>query len=646
MMPTLEPQRLTELLGSDPVLGDEALEYFASLGPSCLDALLPVKGDPPPANAQASRRLAKLCRRFGDAAVPTLIQAIEKGSWQTKVCAATCFDQYKFEYGDKTPELLVKLLKHTDFDVVRCALEALGYMGAYTWAYSLIDDDVGSPKRGEYAFGKIGPHALHALMLMVPRTPHSEEIERLLRTIELHFEALEGHLKPSNPAADLRSGCLGFGPAAADPLMRMWLTHRKEVFRRASLESLSVIGLRRTASAVASRVRDLSESRNLRGDGMRYLGDIGGPVAVDVLETLLATPGVNEEFRDALLWGISSLYPEATRSLAESDLQKIVSQEWSQAKLHLVHGLGFRREGEALVRTCLYDIDPMVRGAAALSLARLKRGDALPEVRVALREASDGFERALVLCGLIFAGELWYTQELHRALCELDSKEQGIWRLLIRWRREFVGALATDADPRFALSWSDVLRVELADCQERLAEWQGAYGRGDAKRASKPSPTLLDTRPARDLIFISYSHADDTLCKEFLKMVRPTAQKHGLKIWSDHEIAVSSVWREEIEKALTQTQIAVLLVSPDFLDSSFIQKNELPPLLEAARTQGARIFWVACRHCNVEDTEIGKFQGVNKPSKPLSGLSKTAREMELQRISQELFKLAQRISGS
>lgn len=152
--------------------------------------------------------------------------------------------------------------------------------------------------------------------------------------------------------------------------------------------------------------------------------------------------------------------------------------------------------------------------------------------------------------------------------------------------------------------------------------------------------TASPQQQARDLIFISYSHADDDLCKQFLKMVRPTAQKRGLKIWSDHEISVGTIWRDEIEKALARTRITVLLVSPDFLASGFIEKNELPPLLEAARTQGAHIFLIACRPCNVEDTELGKFQGAN-PSKPLSVLSRVAREKEMQRISQQLFRLSQ-----
>jgi hypothetical protein len=215
-----------------------------------------------------------------------------------------------------------------------------------------------------------------------------------------------------------------------------------------------------------------------------------------------------------------------------------------------------------------------------------------------------------------------------------------------RWRQEFVGALAAGPDPRFAAAWSEVMRIEVAACQERLAAWKGAYPAG-AKTAAAPSSPATAAKAAapqgqtRDLIFISYSHADEELCKEFLKMLRPTAEKHGLKIWSDHEIPVGAIWRDEIENALARARIGVLLVSPDFLDSSFVKKNELPHLLEAARTQGARIFWIACRDCNVEDTEIGKFQGANRPSKPLSALRRAARGKEMQRISHELFRVSQ-----
>lgn len=641
-----DDKHVAEFLGSDPVVGNEAVEYFTSIGPECLRFFLPLSSDPPVGSSgdQFQLRFAKLCRRFGDAAIPILCEALEKGQYFTKLVAATGFDRYPFEVGDKNSNRLAELLTHKDFDVVNSAMLALGYMGAYSWAGDLTSANVASPKQGTYVFQKLGGWALRALLLMIARTREMARVDQLLSYVEQHFEAMEEHLKTDNPASELLNRCLEFGPSAADPLIRRWLRHSRQIYREASLRSLSAIGLRRTAAAVAERLEDSSEEEALRSSAARYLGDIGGSVAVETLERLLGSPGLSAALRDGILWGLSGAYPEATHPLEPRVIEEILQPD-SQMKVHLLHSLGFRREGEAYVRRCLHSTDAMTRGAAAISLARILGADALDVLRVARREATDTFERALVMCALIFAGEVSLTPELGAALSGISA----ISRLTRRWIDEFVGALATDPDPRFAAAWAEVMRVELAACQQRLAAWNGAYAIGAQRGPSSPTRgtaagTASPQPQARDLIFISYSHADDDICKEFLKMVHPTAQKHGLKIWSDHEIPVSAIWRKEIEKALARTRIAVLLVSSDFLASSFIEKNELPPLLEAARTQGAHIFWIACRPCNVEDTEIGKFQGANPPSKPLSALSKVAREKEMQRISQQLFRLSQATS--
>jgi HEAT repeat protein len=641
-----DDRHLSEFLGSDPVVGNQAVEYFTSLGPECLRFFLPLSGDPPVGSFgdQFQLRFAKLCWRFGDAAIPILCEALEKGQHFTKFAAATGFDRFPFELGDKNSNRLAELLTHKDFEVVNSAMLALGYMGAYSWAGDLTSANVASPKRGTYVFEKLGGWALRALLLMIARTREMAHVDQLLSCVEQHFEAMEEHLKTHNPAGELLNRCLEFGPSAADPLIRRWLRHSRQIYREASLRSLSAIGLRRTATAVAERLEDSSEEEALRSSAASYLGDIGGSVAVETLERWLGSPGLSAVLRDGVLLGLSSTYPEATRPLEPRVIEEILQHGW-QMKDHLLHSLGFRREGEAYVRHCLHSTDAITRGAAAISLARIVGADALDVLRIAHREATDTFERALVMCALIFAGEVSHTQELGTALSGIAT----ISRLTRRWRDEFVGALATDPDPRFAAAWGEVMRVELAACQQRLAAWKGAYPVDAQRGASSPTRETAagpaSPQPqARDLIFISYSHADDVLCEEFLKMVRPTAQKHGLKIWSDHEIPVGAIWREEIEKALARTRIAVLLVSSDFLASGFIEKNELPPLLGAARTQGAHIFWIACRPCNVEDTEIGKFQGANPPSKPLSALSRVAREKEMQRISQQLFRLGQTIS--
>jgi hypothetical protein len=70
-----------------------------------------------------------------------------------------------------------------------------------------------------------------------------------------------------------------------------------------------------------------------------------------------------------------------------------------------------------------------------------------------------------------------------------------------------------------------------------------------------------------------------------------------------------------------------MLISADFLASEFIIDNELPPLLQAAASEGVMILPVIISPCRFEKTEgIHQFQAVNTPSKPLTALDKTKRE--------------------
>lgn len=104
-------------------------------------------------------------------------------------------------------------------------------------------------------------------------------------------------------------------------------------------------------------------------------------------------------------------------------------------------------------------------------------------------------------------------------------------------------------------------------------------------------------------------------------------QESLLDVWADTRIKTGQDWKREIALALDRASVAILLISADFLASEFIRNNELPPLLEAARTDGVKIMPVILGHCGYESMpHLKKFQAINSPSKPVSSMSVTARD--------------------
>lgn len=133
-------------------------------------------------------------------------------------------------------------------------------------------------------------------------------------------------------------------------------------------------------------------------------------------------------------------------------------------------------------------------------------------------------------------------------------------------------------------------------------------------------------KSARTKVFISYSHKDKRWLEQLQVHLKPLEREGIIDRWDDSRIRTGQKWKEEIEKALAQAKVAILLVSPEFLASDFVIENELPPILEAQEKEGLSVFPVLLSPSLFIDTKsLSQFQAVNDPSKTLSELRPAAR---------------------
>jgi hypothetical protein len=67
------------------------------------------------------------------------------------------------------------------------------------------------------------------------------------------------------------------------------------------------------------------------------------------------------------------------------------------------------------------------------------------------------------------------------------------------------------------------------------------------------------------VVFVSYCRQDAEWLRRFEVMLKPEVRERGIEVWSDTSIAASRTWRPEIDAAIARADVALLLVSPDFL---------------------------------------------------------------------------------
>ena len=159
-------------------------------------------------------------------------------------------------------------------------------------------------------------------------------------------------------------------------------------------------------------------------------------------------------------------------------------------------------------------------------------------------------------------------------------------------------------------------------------------GKGSAHPAQASSATEPRAYAKRRL-FVSYSHTDKQFLDRLMIHLRPLERKGMVDLWADTRITAGADWKAQISQSLAGANIAILMVSADFLASDFISNNELPPLLEQAELAGTRIIPVILKPSGFQrDPVLSRFQAINDPKTPLIAMDEAARETLFAKVAE------------
>ena len=147
------------------------------------------------------------------------------------------------------------------------------------------------------------------------------------------------------------------------------------------------------------------------------------------------------------------------------------------------------------------------------------------------------------------------------------------------------------------------------------------------RRASEPAVSAgeNDERPQEGspahrravTLFCSYAHEDARLRQQFERSISHLLRQRLIEVWHDGEILPGNEWQTEIDRELAAADLIILLVSPDFMQSSFINEVELQRAIERHQAGKARVIPVILRPVTTLGV-LAKLEALPQKAKPVT----------------------------
>jgi hypothetical protein len=139
--------------------------------------------------------------------------------------------------------------------------------------------------------------------------------------------------------------------------------------------------------------------------------------------------------------------------------------------------------------------------------------------------------------------------------------------------------------------------------------------------ASPSAETMSESEKDLDrpiAAFCSYASKDDPFREQLLTAIAMLERQGLLKIWHFRELEPGVEWDAEIRRQLSASQMILLLVSPDFLNSKYSWNEEVTYALKRHAEGSARVIPIIIRPCDWKHAPLNTLQALPKDGVPIT----------------------------
>src|SRR5262245_21888007 len=119
-------------------------------------------------------------------------------------------------------------------------------------------------------------------------------------------------------------------------------------------------------------------------------------------------------------------------------------------------------------------------------------------------------------------------------------------------------------------------------------------------------------------VFFSYAHEDEAMLEELKKHLATLKNRGYISSWDDRQITAGQEWAGGINEHINSANVILLLVSADFLASTYCYEVEMRRAMERHEAREAQVIPVILRPCDWQGTPFDKLKALPKDGKPVT----------------------------